>query len=201
MSTTRNSKVLPNPKDGKRMPAFLWVDELAKDPFCSRTCCEVYHGLYVIPSTTCPECGSEFEPSADNPSKKVYCSQRCVKRASQRRVREGVRAPYGRGFCSECGADHDRCSIGCKTCADRRRRRQQRTHCPNGHEYTDETIRVDVSGRRYCLICVNSATTCRRGHPFTEENSRIKADGHRHCRVCSRIVYAQNREKQLREAA
>lgn len=41
-----------------------------------------------------------------------------------------------------------------KDCADKRRHRNSRkTHCPQGHEYTDETVFKRRDGKRSCKLC------------------------------------------------
>jgi hypothetical protein len=36
-----------------------------------------------------------------------------------------------------------------------RRRRNRRTHCPQGHEYTESNSLIDTRGYRLCRICRN----------------------------------------------
>lgn len=73
----------------------------------------------------------------------------------------------------------------------------RKTHCPRGHEYTDENTRVS-DGKRYCRSCereradrryrsVNpnaprrGGTDCAKGHPYD-----APVGGRRRCKVCDR---------------
>jgi len=79
----------------------------------------------------------------------------------------------------------------------------RRTHCPKGHEYTEENTRVRVrSGKRSrsatsreCAECnrlrsreaykaVLERTHCNVGHEMTSENTTTRSDGVRMCRAC-----------------
>lgn len=85
------------------------------------------------------------------------------------------------------------------------------THCPNGHERTDENTYVAPStGYRYCRICAKDwratrttrphsrdRTHCPQGHPYDEANT-IRAGGRRQCRTCGRD---RAREYQRRKRA
>lgn len=85
----------------------------------------------------------------------------------------------------------------------------KKTHCPHGHEYTEENT-VLYSGRgsreRLCKTCQRRhateskrrlraasgvvprgmATHCKRGHEFSEENTYMTRAGSRSCRTCAR---------------
>lgn len=81
-------------------------------------------------------------------------------------------------------------------------RRERPTHCPQGHEYTDENTHVRASGQRDCRTCTRERMrvrrealprrprprkdACVRGHAFTPENTVTYANGDRACRECSR---------------
>ena len=86
-----------------------------------------------------------------------------------------------------------------------------RTHCPNGHRYTDENI-VRI-GRYRCGICYTDRRTrergapdsrgyCRKGHRFTLMNTYVvqRRDGteERRCRECAkrRQTEYRNRKKE-----
>lgn len=48
------------------------------------------------------------------------------------------------------------------------------THCPNGHEYSDDNVYHD-DGRRKCRICVRERVNARRlANPLTEEQKAKK---------------------------
>ena len=82
-----------------------------------------------------------------------------------------------------------------------------KTHCSNGHEFTEENTRIRVDGARECKTCSrlktrkayrkNAAligrgpanatkTHCKYGHPFDEENTYVNSIGRRTCRACHR---------------
>ena len=74
------------------------------------------------------------------------------------------------------------------------RNRASRTHCKNGHEFTEENTRVDDRGWRYCRRCAadrvkerdyEGRTHCVNGHELIEENVRFGKDGRRRtCLLC-----------------
>lgn len=110
----------------------------------------------------------------------------------------------------------------CKACrdeaAERRKQKRkaeggkaaaaERTHCPMGHEYTEEnTYRKPGTQHRECRTCIRdrtrrnalanrlpgtrgawkSRTHCPHGHAYDEENTYIRPKtGHRVCRACAR---------------
>lgn len=97
-----------------------------------------------------------------------------------------------------------------------------KTHCPQGHEYTDENTRLYYyrgSRYRYCRTCQGiasrmhktkarsalgipprgSATHCQKGHPFDEANTHIRPDGRRLCKTCRREGLRAWRKKGKRE--
>jgi hypothetical protein len=72
-----------------------------------------------------------------------------------------------------------------------------KTHCPQGHPYNQETIRL-YRGKRFCLACYGSKSIrrkywtgsepfpddrCRRGHLYTEDVPR-RNNGRRTCPIC-----------------
>jgi hypothetical protein len=95
----------------------------------------------------------------------------------------------------------------------------QVTHCPQGHEYTEENSIIDARhGGRTCRACrldrkrqrrlerataegrevktwARYRTTCPQGHVYDEANTRWRPDGSRACRECSRRT---SREYSLR---
>ena len=86
---------------------------------------------------------------------------------------------------------------------------KQKTHCPQGHEYTPENIRW-YQGRRYCRTCqkvkryINGKgkgsfnkdkNHCPQGHEYTPENTYIcPSTQGRHCRECTRV---KNRKRYI----
>jgi len=48
----------------------------------------------------------------------------------------------------------------------------QRTHCPQGHEYTIENTRIDKAGHRYCRLCVDARVRAFK----RERRTRLKAE-------------------------
>ena len=72
-----------------------------------------------------------------------------------------------------------------------------RTHCPQGHEYSDENTAMDRRSRR-CRTCTlarqrarreaerANQTHCPQGHEYNAENTRRDQAGRRYCRECSK---------------
>ena len=110
--------------------------------------------------------------------------------------------PDGGRHCIECRKAANRRSL--KRAVERNPERipvNPRTHCPAGHELTEENTHREPGGYQRCRICVNArasryrarhrelnplpprATHCKRGHEFTEENTIIR-QGRRSCRIC-----------------
>ncbi len=87
-----------------------------------------------------------------------------------------------------------------------------KTHCVNGHAYTDENAYWRADGRRSCRLCalelraakregrpfggsctrsdVPTKTACKHGHPYDETNTLISS-GVKYCRACIRIRKAR----------
>lgn len=95
---------------------------------------------------------------------------------------------------------------------------QQKTHCPQGHEYTEANTYFYPNGNRGCRTChveherafrrkdgpvevVNKDKThCKNGHPFDEANTRVSLrDGvgpeRRTCRACGRDAQKAKRAR------
>ena len=84
-----------------------------------------------------------------------------------------------------------------------------KTHCKNGHEFTEENTWIEKTGARHCRTChrirqgvknpqefaPRDRTHCPAGHPYNAENTRYTADGHRQCRVCDRERATARRER------
>jgi hypothetical protein len=80
---------------------------------------------------------------------------------------------------------------------------RQRTHCPQGHEYTAENTYRDKLGHRHCRECArinariqhakrpkvgyaaSRRTHCPQGHAYDEANTIRTPAGHRACRACA----------------
>lgn len=61
----------------------------------------------------------------------------------------------------------------------------KRTHCPNGHERTEENRRVNAQGNTICSVCYPPRKKCcPRGHLKTKENTRVNSQGSKICTVC-----------------
>ncbi|WP_081281519.1 HNH endonuclease signature motif containing protein [Mycolicibacterium conceptionense] len=76
----------------------------------------------------------------------------------------------------------------------RSRGNNSKTHCPHGHAYAGNNVRI-YRGQRFCRECSrrrrgsyleNNATKthCNQGHPFDASNTYITPEGRRQCRVC-----------------
>ena len=81
---------------------------------------------------------------------------------------------------------------------------RERTHCPKGHPYSGDNLKVKTTGARKCRECERMyferkrrsrgaqprATTCPKGHLFTPENTRLfrhVGRTQRLCIACERI--------------
>lgn len=84
----------------------------------------------------------------------------------------------------------------------------RKTHCNQGHEFTEENTHVRRTGHRNCRECqrilankkyqetkIKSGCTkvhnglkthCKRGHEFTKESTYVNPQGHRTCRNCKK---------------
>ncbi len=99
---------------------------------------------------------------------------------------------------------------------------RDKTHCPQGHEYTERSTYYNLRGSRECRLCrkerskiyeekqkkiralnpkENGAVTywrsfthCKNGHPFEGDNLYITPTGHRGCKSC-RIAAKKRYEK------
>lgn len=105
-----------------RMPKKLWLAELEADDFCSRECCEQWHGTNEDPAVReceSPKCPKSFPVRRDVPRQR-FCSKRCSDDAKK------ARKFNVRGRCSGCGGEMEGFTTGCAHCADRRRSRLRR---------------------------------------------------------------------------
>ena len=80
------------------------------------------------------------------------------------------------------------------------RANSEKTHCPQGHEYTAENTLVLQGGGRSCRTCMRDRmrerrgwprpvpviTHCPQGHEYNDENTYVDKKGCRHCRACNR---------------
>jgi len=80
------------------------------------------------------------------------------------------------------------------------RKNKIKTHCPYGHPYSGNNLKVNPNGSRKCQACIGwkgyvsngDKTLCKRGHPLSGPNLYIvPSTGHRRCRECQRVY--QNR--------
>ena len=83
---------------------------------------------------------------------------------------------------------------------------REKTHCPQGHEYSGANLYITPKGDKRCREChrercregytpvsdpkpnfQSSKSHCPQGHPYDEANTHVsKRTGHRHCRACGR---------------
>lgn len=85
----------------------------------------------------------------------------------------------------------------------------RKTHCPQGHEYTEDNLLVSAldRGNRVCKACLASRDGkskywdskppdyvplvdrrhCPRGHEYTEENTSYTKTGAKYCNECKRV--------------
>lgn len=88
-------------------------------------------------------------------------------------------------------------------CVSRGRNPQaNKTHCPNGHEYTVANTYIHSVSGRQCRLCQRSRVTAQRrnsgvqvrgpkktcpgGHEYSPENTYISRTGKKFCRTCNR---------------
>lgn len=100
--------------------------------------------------------------------------------------------------------------------------RPTKSHCPQGHPYSGDNLRIRKSGKKACRECANAAarrtierrkagvippppnnrTHCPKGHEYNEKNTKVTADGRWKCRICenaaSRASKQRAREKQMK---
>lgn len=75
-------------------------------------------------------------------------------------------------------------------------RNAAKTHCPEGHEYTEANTSIH-RGKRSCIECSSRRrrngkgldhnrlkTHCPQGHEYSTENTYVTPAGKRHCRTC-----------------
>lgn len=80
------------------------------------------------------------------------------------------------------------------------------THCPKGHEYTeDNTYIIPSTGHRNCRACIkaknkgngnSTRTHCPQGHPYDEANTyRPPGTNRRACKICARRRSREQQQK------
>lgn len=102
-------------------------------------------------------------------------------------------------------------------------RQRDKTHCPRGHEYTEENTYHSAKGR-HCRTCKRERfyeetgrvrpegpptpkgehwrqkTHCPKGHPYEGYNLLLRYDGARVCRACksetARLIYHRKKQQQ-----
>lgn len=90
----------------------------------------------------------------------------------------------------------------------------RKTHCPQGHPYSEENTIVHPVGRntvRVCRICLAARskgggtmprpvarTHCHQGHAYSEENTYRPPSGGRKCRACRRVRRRRTKEQGVR---
>ena len=91
----QHKRVKSGPADAKGgipLPKSVWLRHLETEPFCSRSCCETWHGTGAY-RKDCKRCGESFAPADRNHHKHIYCSRKCKELAAiearrERRKRE-----------------------------------------------------------------------------------------------------------------
>jgi hypothetical protein len=195
----------------KPIPDGLVIDHTCETPRCVRP-----DHLEPVTNPVNIQRGARWPPNPDIPRT------------------ERVKPEVNRPNCPRCGTPYTTLSSGtrrCVTCYNastrdwtRRTgrvtgegtgaRHRERTHCPAGHEYTEEnTYRPPKNpNRRDCLTCRRERSRrghererqnrapkekrayCVNGHEFTPENTFIRSNGRRSCRACM-----GRRKKQARQ--
>lgn len=85
-----------------------------------------------------------------------------------------------------------------------------KSHCPSGHDYVGDNVRITTNGDRKCRTCEREQAKTRRGmkpkvdkapksrcingHDLSPENIRVRGN-HRVCKLCQRDVSRKLREK------
>lgn len=83
-------------------------------------------------------------------------------------------------------AFREKCSAGTRAWA---AGQLARTHCKNGHEFTEATTYLGTKGERNCTTCANAArksrrTHCPEGHEYPVDGGLEAKDGKRRCATC-----------------
>lgn len=111
-------------------------------------------GLWQAEKTHCKH-GHEFTP--DNiywvgPNKDMRQCKTCTKEAASARYRALVNP----------NPNPDRSVAGAKGAAIRAAQQRAKTHCPHGHEYTEDNLYRDRNGGRACKTCAKARGRARR---------------------------------------
>ncbi|WP_425607463.1 RusA family crossover junction endodeoxyribonuclease [Rhodococcus pyridinivorans] len=119
--------------------------------YCSKEC--MVEARMARNVKACEHCGESFYPKPNQKAGLKHCSAEC------RHAANSVTTP-----CEGCGVLVTRPkswvkkAVYCtKDCFNR-----SKTHCPQGHEYTDENTYVCPQGRRNCRTCRTEASRKRR---------------------------------------
>jgi hypothetical protein len=85
-------------------------------------------------------------------------------------------------------------------------RNARKTHCPQGHQYTESNTWRDAISRRYCITCNpnrgaghrNSRKThCPEGHPYAGDTLYIDPRGNRQCKICRRAAVRRAQQRNI----
>ncbi len=159
----------------------------------------------------CPLCHQIRSLDRNHGMLRIRVCQSCYRgrKAPEERLKPGRKpkvyadrpqCPSGHTYVEGSFAVDEKGRRQCLVCLAARRK----THCPRGHEYTEENTYI-VNGSPQCKKCRNerariarpasgigagghnkAKTHCPAGHEYTEENTSLSKDGRRACRICAR---------------
>lgn len=133
-------------------PTLVYDSTREARKYCSQECNYAHRKESRV--RTCAYCNEEFDHRKPNEKRVKYCSTACWSADNTNQLE-----------CEGCGIEFTRpksqtksrhfCSKDCFN--------KHKTHCPHGHEYTEENTYVDPThGRRNCRTCRTEASRKRR---------------------------------------
>ncbi|WP_280412590.1 RusA family crossover junction endodeoxyribonuclease [Nocardia asiatica] len=137
-------------------------------------------GKVVRPEKLCPGCGESFPVYPSTAGRVKYCSRQCGVAARKAARKPRVCAHCGDSFEAKPSDASVHCSVACRSAANSvdaecegcgtkihrpkswvkgefwcspKCQKDHKTHCPHGHEYTEENTYLNARGSRECRTC------------------------------------------------